>query len=64
MPSKSQKQHDTMVAACKDAAFAKKIGIPQNVACEFVAADKKDGLWQKPVEKKEKPIYHHWKDSK
>lgn len=59
MPSKSQKQHDFMVIACKDAAFAKKNGIKQEDACHFIEEDKKQDLWQK--EKKEKPIYKKWK---
>jgi hypothetical protein len=40
MPSKSSKQHRFMEAAAHNAAFAKKAGIPQKVAKEFVAADK------------------------
>ena len=40
MPSKSPKQHRFMEAAAHNAAFAKKAGIPQKVAKEFVAADK------------------------
>ncbi len=59
MPSKSQKQHDFMVVACKDKDFAKKNGIDQEVACEFVDADQKENLWQK--KDKEKSIYHKWK---
>jgi hypothetical protein len=41
MPSKSAKQHRFMEAAAHNPAFAKKAGIPQKVAREFVAADKK-----------------------
>jgi hypothetical protein len=41
MPSKSPKQHRFMEAAAHNPAFAKKAGIPQKVAKEFVAADKK-----------------------
>jgi hypothetical protein len=41
MPSKSAKQARTMRAAAHDKAFAKKLGIPQRVAKEFVSADKK-----------------------
>lgn len=41
MPSKSKKQERTMTAACKDKEFAKKIGIPQKVACEYHDADKR-----------------------
>lgn len=46
MPSKSQKQHNLMVTACHSKVFAEKVGISQDVACEFVLADKKAGLWQ------------------
>ncbi len=40
MPSKTPKQARTMRAAAHDPKFAKKLGIPQKVAREFVAADK------------------------
>lgn len=43
MPSKSPKQHRTMEAAAHNPKFAKKVGIPQKVAKDFVAADKKKG---------------------
>jgi len=43
MPSKSPKQKRTMQAAKHDPAFAKKMGIPQKVAREYVAADKRKG---------------------
>lgn len=43
MPSKSPKQARTMRAAAHDKAFAKKLGIPQSVARDFVEADKKAG---------------------
>jgi hypothetical protein len=43
MPSKSAKQARTMRAAAHDKGFAKKMGIPQSVAKEFAAADKKSG---------------------
>ena len=39
MPSKTAKQARTMAYAAHNAAFAKKIGIPQAVAREFAAAD-------------------------
>ncbi len=39
MPSKSTKQHRLMQAAMHDKEFAKKAGVPQSVAREFVAAD-------------------------
>jgi hypothetical protein len=41
MPSKSAKQARTMRAAAHDKGFAKKMGIPQKVAREFVEADKR-----------------------
>lgn len=43
MPSKSAKQARTMRAAAHNKGFAKKMGIPQSVAKEFAAADKKRG---------------------
>jgi hypothetical protein len=39
MPSKTPKQARTMRAAAHDKAFAKKMGIPQDVAREFTKAD-------------------------
>jgi hypothetical protein len=39
MPSKSAKQARTMAAAAHNPAFARKVGIPQNVAREFNQAD-------------------------
>ncbi len=41
MPSKTAKQARTMTAACKNPSFAKKVGIPKKVACEFHTADKR-----------------------
>ena len=41
MPSKSPQQHRFMEAAAHNPEFAKKAGIPQSVAKEFVAADEK-----------------------
>lgn len=40
MPSKSTSQHRFMQAAAHDPAFAKRAGIAQRVAEEFIAADK------------------------
>jgi hypothetical protein len=40
MPSKSEKQARTMRAAAHDKEFADRMGIPQDVAKEFVEADK------------------------
>ena len=41
MPSKSKAQASTMKAAAHDPGYAKKMGIPQKVAKEFVRADQK-----------------------
>lgn len=41
MPSTSKKQKRFMQAASHDAKFAKKAGIPQKVAREYVQADKR-----------------------
>lgn len=41
MPSKSAKQKRTMQAAKHNPAFARKMGIPQSVAREYVAADRR-----------------------
>jgi hypothetical protein len=41
MPSTSAKQKRFMAAAAHDKDFAKKAGIPQTVAKEFVAADQR-----------------------
>jgi len=40
MPSTSKKQHNLMEAVAHNAAFAKKVGIPQSVGKDFSAADK------------------------
>lgn len=40
MPSKSAKQARLMQAAAHDPGIAKKTGVPQKVAKEFVQADK------------------------
>ena len=48
MPSKSAQQHRFMEAAAHNATFAEKAGIPQDVAREFVAADKKKARKRKP----------------
>lgn len=47
MPSKSEAQRRTMQAAKHDKAFAKKMGIPQKVAREYVAADKRKAAGRK-----------------
>ena len=43
MPSKTPKQKRTMAAAAHDPKFAKRLGIPSNVARDFNQADKKRG---------------------
>jgi len=40
MPSSSKKQHNFMAAIANNPAFAKKVGIPQNVGKDFTDADK------------------------
>jgi len=40
MPSKSDKQKKFMTAVCKNKKFAKKVGVPQSVGCDFHNADK------------------------
>lgn len=57
MPSVSEKQKRFMKIACKDAEFAKKHGIDQKTACEFVEADKKA---EQQAKKKKKPAYAKW----
>lgn len=52
MPSKSPKQARTMRAAAHNPGFAKKLGIPQSVAREFVAADKKKRQKRGPGKKR------------
>lgn len=55
MPSKSYIQHRLMEAAKHDKEIAKKAHVPQEVAREFVDADKKEGIWQtKPT--KDNPL--------
>jgi hypothetical protein len=40
MPSKSKAQHNLMEGVAHNAAFAKKVGIPQSVGRDFASADK------------------------
>lgn len=47
MPSKSKAQQRMMDAAAHNPAFAKKVGVSQDVAEEFVDADKASG--KKPL---------------
>ena len=52
MPSKSKKQARTMAAAAHNPEFAKKVGIPVDVAEEFNKADEKTGIMKKKGPKK------------
>lgn len=45
MPSKSDKQHRLMEAVKHNPKFARKVGIPQSVGKDFVAADKRAGRY-------------------
>lgn len=51
MPSKSPKQARTMAAAAHSPQFAKKVGIPTNVAKEFNQADAAKRQMQKKPKK-------------
>lgn len=46
MPSVSMKQHRLMQAVKHSSEFAKKVGIPQSVGADFMAADKSEGKYQ------------------
>lgn len=50
MPSTSKKQEDLMRAAAHNSRFAKKVGVPQEVAKEFFQADQ--AKKKKPAVKK------------
>jgi hypothetical protein len=52
MPSKSKKQARTMAAAAHNPKFAKKVGIPQNVAQDFNQADKGTPMLSKAMVEK------------
>lgn len=54
MPSKSREQHEMMVMAANNPKFAKKAGIDQDVAKEFVEKDKEAGLYQSGKKKEKK----------
>jgi hypothetical protein len=53
MPSVSQKQHNLMEMAAHNSGAAKRTGVPQGVAREFVAADKAQGK----AKQRRKPLY-------
>lgn len=52
MPSRSKAQKRTMQAAAHNPAFAKKAGIPREVAKEFAKQDAKHGSKRLPQRKK------------
>lgn len=45
MPSKSKAQHRLMEAVKHNPKFARKVGIPQSVGVDYVAADKRAGKY-------------------
>ena len=51
MPSTSPKMARMMAGAAHDPAFAKKVGVPQDVAKDFNAADAKTGILRKKRKK-------------
>jgi hypothetical protein len=51
MPSTSGKQARLMAAAAHNPAFAKRVGVPQDVAKDFNAADAKTGILRKKRKK-------------
>lgn len=54
MPSKSKKQHDLMQAVAHSVEFAKKVGIPQSVAREYMHKDEKKSKSEERKEHKGK----------
>lgn len=46
MPSKSKAQHNLMAMVANNPKMANKVGIPQSVGKDFVAADKKVGTFK------------------
>jgi hypothetical protein len=66
MPSTSKKQHNFMEAVAHNAAFAKKVGVPQSVGKDFSAADKgkkfgSGGYTRADIQKVNKPKTEHGK---
>jgi len=55
MPSTSLKQKRTMAAAAHDPAFAKKVGIPQDVAEDFFTADQKKAALARGLKNHRRP---------
>lgn len=66
MPSKSKAQHKLMEAVAHNAAFAKKVGIPQKVGKDFADADKgkkfKSGGLYANIHAKQERIAHGSKE--
>ena len=56
MPSKSPAQARLMAAAAHNPKFARKVGVPRNVAREFNQADKGTGILGKMRPKRRKPL--------
>jgi hypothetical protein len=54
MPSKSLKQARTMAAAAHNKDFAKKVGIPQDVAKDYNSADKGSSRLKQAMKKRNK----------
>lgn len=52
MPSKSAKQANLMRAVAHNRDFSQKVGIPQSVGKDYVAADKKVGSRRPPTRAK------------
>jgi hypothetical protein len=68
MPSSSKKQHNFMAAIANNPAFAKKVGIPQNVGKDFTDADKgrkfgSGGVSRADIQKVNKPKTEHGKSA-
>ena len=66
MPSTSKKQHNFMAAIANNPAFAKKVGVPQSVGKDFIAADKgkkfgSGGYTRADIQKVNKPKTDHGK---
>lgn len=55
MPTVSKRQHNFMEMVAHDPAAAKRVGVPQAVGKEFVAADKAQGK----AKQRRKPLYSH-----
>ena len=59
MPSKSKAQHNLMAMVANDPAAAKRVGIPQSVGQEFVAADKGKKFGHAAQQRVNKPKTQH-----